>query len=113
MLQTELVLQLLLADESNPRSVGFQIAALLHQINRLQESDPGNNESTEHSLVVKAASLVRSSRMEDLSRRDNEGNFVALEEFAAELKSTLWELSDALTSRYFSNLTACRLTSSS
>jgi len=112
-LQTELVLQLLLADESNPRSVGFQLAALLHQMNRLQESDPGNNESTEHSLVVKAASFVRSSRMEDLSRRDNEGNFAALEEFAAELKSTLWELSDALTSRYFSNLTACRLTSSS
>jgi uncharacterized circularly permuted ATP-grasp superfamily protein/uncharacterized alpha-E superfamily protein len=112
-LQTELVLQLLLADESNPRSVGFQLAALLHQMNRLQESDPGNNESTEHSLVVKAASLVRSSRMGDLSRRDNEGNFVALEEFAAELKSTLWELSDALTSRYFSNLTACRLTASS
>ena len=41
-LQTELVLQLLLADESNPRSVGFQLASLLHQINRLQENEEGS-----------------------------------------------------------------------
>jgi hypothetical protein len=56
--------------------------------------------------------VVRSSRMADLSRRDTEGNFAALEELTNELKSTLWELSDALTARYFSNLTACRLTAS-
>src|SRR5262249_32957708 len=111
-LQTDLVLLLLLVDESNPRSVGFQLAALLHQMNRVQESEQSNSESVEHRLVSKATTLVRSSRTADLSRRDTEGNFGAVEELANELTSTLWELSDALTARYFSNLTACRLTSS-
>jgi hypothetical protein len=81
-------------------------------MNRLQESEQSNSGSVEQSLVLKATSLVRSSRTPELSRRDTEGNFCALEELANELKSTLWELSDALTARYFSNLTACRLTAS-
>jgi uncharacterized alpha-E superfamily protein len=35
-LQTELVLEVLLTDESNPRSVAFQLVTLLHQVTRLQ-----------------------------------------------------------------------------
>jgi uncharacterized alpha-E superfamily protein len=51
-LQADLVLHLLLSDESNPRSVGFQLAALLHQINRLQENDKESENSTERELAV-------------------------------------------------------------
>ena len=112
-LQVELVLELLIADESNPRSVAFQLATLLHQINRLQENEPGAESSTEREVVLKALNLVRSSRMADMSCRDIDGNFRALEELAGNLKATLWEISDALTARYFSNLTACRFTASS
>ena len=112
-LQAELVLELLIADESNPRSVAFQLATLLHQINRLQENEPGAESSTEREVVLKALNLVRSSRMADMSCRDIDGNFRALEELAGNLKATLWEISDALTARYFSNLTACRFTASS
>jgi uncharacterized circularly permuted ATP-grasp superfamily protein/uncharacterized alpha-E superfamily protein len=112
-LQTDFVLQLLMADESNPRSVGFQLATLLHEINRLQENEEAGHDSTACHLALKAVSLVRSSSMADLSRRDTEGNFGALEEIVNQLKLTLWELSDTLTARYFSNLTAGRLTASS
>src|SRR5207253_10291549 len=104
-LQTDLVLQLLLADESNPRSVGFQLATLLHQITRLQENEEGNQDSTERALALKAVNLVRSRNMAELSRRDSEGDFAALEDLVGQLKTTLWEISDALTARYFSNLT--------
>jgi uncharacterized circularly permuted ATP-grasp superfamily protein/uncharacterized alpha-E superfamily protein len=112
-LRTDLVLQLLLADESNPRSVGFQLATLLHQINRLQQDEPGGENSIERNLALNAVNSVRSSSMTNLARRDAEGMFNELEELADQLKTTLWQLSDALTARYFSNLTACRLTSSS
>src|SRR5262249_39970117 len=112
-LRMDLVLQLLLVDESNPRSVGFQMATLLHQINRLQEQDDSNQDSMERSLAAKVLNAVRSSKVTDLARRDGQGNFAALEMLVEELKSTLWELSDALTARYFSNLNACVLTSSS
>jgi uncharacterized alpha-E superfamily protein len=112
-LKTDLVLQLLLVDESNPRSVGFQLAALLHQITRLQEQEDRNQDSMERNLAMKVLGSVRSSSLAELSRRDEQGNFVALEALVEELKTTLWELSDAFTARYFSNLNACVLTSSS
>jgi uncharacterized alpha-E superfamily protein len=112
LLQVDRVLQLLMADESNPRSVGFQLATLLHQINRLQESEHVET-SPERELALNAISLVRSSPMKDVARRDADGGFHTLDELADQLKSMLWELSDALTARYFSNLTACRLMSSS
>jgi uncharacterized alpha-E superfamily protein len=111
-LQTELVLELLLADESNPRSVGFQLASLLHQINRLQEKEEGNPTSRERELALMAANLVRSSRMADLSRRGVDGTFIALDELDAEVKTVLWELSDALSARYLTNITACRFMTS-
>ena len=111
-LRTDLVLQLLIADDSNPRSVAFQLAALLHQIHRLQEREQGSQASAESALALKALTSVRSSDMEDLSRRDPEGNFRPLDELADDVKTTLWQLSDTLTARYFSNLTACRLTAS-
>src|SRR5262245_48734082 len=59
-LQTDLVLELLIADESNPRSVGFQLATLLHQINRLQEKEEGKQNSIERNLALKAVNSVRS-----------------------------------------------------
>jgi uncharacterized alpha-E superfamily protein len=111
-LRTQLVLQLLIADESNPRSVGFQLATLLHQINRLQEKDAPSESSVERSLASNALNSVRSAKMGEVARRNAEGNFPGLEELAAQLKTTLWNLSDAITSDYFSNLTAFKVTSS-
>jgi uncharacterized circularly permuted ATP-grasp superfamily protein/uncharacterized alpha-E superfamily protein len=112
-LQTDLVLQLLLVDESNPRSVGFQLAALLHQIHRLQEREEDAEHSKERDLVLNALTSVRSSNTSDISQRDTNGNFTGLEELVRHVKAMLWELSDTLTARYFSNLTACRFTASS
>ena len=111
-LQASLVLKLLIADESNPRSLGFQLATLLHQIIRLQQNEPEAETSTEHQLAVKALNSVRSSEPTDLCWRDSDGNFNGLEGLVGGLKGTLWELSDAITARYFSNLLACRFTAS-
>jgi uncharacterized circularly permuted ATP-grasp superfamily protein/uncharacterized alpha-E superfamily protein len=109
-LKTELVLRVLLLDETNPRAVGFQLATLLHQVKRLQEKEGTFQETAEHDVALKALTLVRSSRMDELSRRADSGNFPALENLVGELKTTLWELSDGLTARYFTNITACRFT---
>jgi uncharacterized circularly permuted ATP-grasp superfamily protein/uncharacterized alpha-E superfamily protein len=111
-LQADLVLHLLVADESNPRSIGFQLATLLHQIHRLQEREQAAEESTERALALKALNAVRDSHMVELAERDGDGNFPALERLSAELKMTLWSLSDSLTAQYFTNLTACRFTAS-
>jgi uncharacterized circularly permuted ATP-grasp superfamily protein/uncharacterized alpha-E superfamily protein len=112
-LQPDLVLQLLVSDELNPRSVVFQLATLLHQLNRLQGRDSSEARSTESELALKAVGAVRSVVVQDLAHRDDDGSFGKLNLLSDELRTTLWDLSDALTSRYFSNLMACRLTSSS
>ena len=109
-LQVDPALDLLLIDETNPRSVGFQLAALLHQINRLQEED--EPEAVERRLALKLVNAVRGSRTADLSMRGGGSRFLALEELLQETTSTLWELSDSLTARYFSHLTASRLSAS-
>jgi uncharacterized alpha-E superfamily protein len=97
-------------DESNPRSVAFQLATLLHQIVRLQENEQGAETSPERELALNALNAVRSFDMEEVARRDAHGNFNALERLVGELKAALWDLSDGLTAKYFSNLTACRFT---
>lgn len=109
-LQTDLVLELLIAEESNPRSIGFQLAALLYQISRLQENEELYEHSTERGLALQVLNSVRSVKITDLTVRDAGLKLAALEELAGRLKMTLWEFSDALTARYFSNLTARRLT---
>ena len=112
-LNPALVLELLIKDESNPRSVAFQLAALLHQLARLQENERAGTASAEAKLATKALDSIRSSRMAEISRRDASGTFNALEELVNDLKTTLWALSDELTAQYFTNLTACTFTASS
>jgi uncharacterized alpha-E superfamily protein len=112
-LQTALVLELLITDESNPRSVAFQLAALLHQIVRLQETEQGAGISADRELALKALNSVRSIGVPALACREVVGKFTALDTFVGNLKTMLWDLSDELTARYFSNLMACRFTASS
>ena len=111
-LRTDLVLQLLLADESNPRSIGFQLATLLHQIDRLQEQDELSRHLCERPLALRALNAVRAADMADLAGRDAEGRLGKLESLISQIRTTLFELSDALTADYLSHLTSSRLTAS-
>jgi uncharacterized alpha-E superfamily protein len=110
LLRTDLVLELLLADETNPRSIGFQLATLLHQIERLQEQD--DRFQAQRPLALRALTSVRTAGMADLAKRDDQGGFGALVNLIEQLKANLYDLSDELTSQYLSHQTASRLTSS-
>ena len=112
-LRTDLVLELLVADESNPRSMAFQLATLLHQIDRLRENDDPNSHLLERDLASKALDAVRDTDMEDLALRNSEGRLPTFEDLIRQIKSNMHDLSDELTADYLSHLTASRLTSSS
>jgi uncharacterized alpha-E superfamily protein len=110
--QADLVLSVLLLDESNPRSVAFQLATLFHQVGRLQDiSEDGKGK--EQALAYKALASVREAKVTELAERAPEGRFVALDELIAELRWTLYSISDVLTATYLSHQTASRLTASS
>jgi uncharacterized circularly permuted ATP-grasp superfamily protein/uncharacterized alpha-E superfamily protein len=107
-LRTDLVLDLLLVDESNPRSIAFQFANLLDHIEKLPEHD----QTTcyfEQGLVAKALSTVRLASLADLSQRDNEGRFGALGALLQQLKASMYDLSDALADHYLSPVATARL----
>ncbi|MGA2077887.1 MAG: circularly permuted type 2 ATP-grasp protein [Terriglobia bacterium] len=110
-LRTDLVLQLLLADESNPRSVGFQLAALVYQFESL-----GEHYDAEHGRLDELASKtlreIHVAPMAELAQRDGDGRLAALESLLQQLKINLYEFSEALTAQYMSPAKPSRLTSS-
>jgi uncharacterized circularly permuted ATP-grasp superfamily protein/uncharacterized alpha-E superfamily protein len=108
-MRTDYVLDLLLADEANPRSVAFQLVEMLEQVQHLPGRDTDDAASPEEKLVTKALSSIRQAWMEDLAKRDSEGRLNALGELAQQLQAALYDFSDALTARYLSHLTQSRL----
>ena len=107
--RADYVLELLLADETNPRSVAFQLVALLEQIQHLPGRDTDINASPEEKLISKALGSVRQAWVADLAKPDAEGKLGALGELNQQLRATLYDFSDALTARYLSHLTQSRL----
>jgi uncharacterized circularly permuted ATP-grasp superfamily protein/uncharacterized alpha-E superfamily protein len=107
--RTEYVLELLLADETNPRSVGFQLRGLVNHLRQL----PGYDRPEERPLPLELAESVlrqvRSASCEDLAAPDAEGNLPAFADLARRIKGHLHDLSDALSARHFSHLVTSRL----
>ncbi len=110
-MRTEFVLELLLADETNPRSVAFQLATLLDHTKDLPRRADDAGESNESSVAARLLASVREADMEDLATRDAEGNTGALEDLLKQMKTGLYDISDGISARYFSHLTPSRLTS--
>ena len=108
-LRTDNVLQLLMADESNPRSLAFQIAALRRQIGHLPLHRQRSNAISYELLVEAIVREMRMVRIDDLVERNSEGNAEALEDFLRRIKGLLFDVSDSLTSYYFNHLTPSRL----
>lgn len=111
-LRTEYVLELLLADEANPRSVAFQVATLLDHVENLPWRISGESRPVEYEIASRIPDTIRRAPMEDLATRDAQGNMGPLEELMGLLKTDLCDLSDALTAQYLSHLTPSRLTTS-
>jgi len=98
-----LVLDLLLLDESNPRSVGFQLAALARHIDTLPQSGQSSGRIEEQRLAL---SLLTQTRLADVASLDKieDGARPALQKLLREQVAALPVLSDVLGRRYF-NLT--------
>ena len=110
-LRTDLVLDLLLVDESNPRSIGFQFASLLDHLEKLPEHGHISCR-TEKALVSEAIHTVRVTPMTELARRDPNGQLGALAALLQQLKADMYDLSDALAAHYLTPVVPPRFVSS-
>jgi uncharacterized circularly permuted ATP-grasp superfamily protein/uncharacterized alpha-E superfamily protein len=112
LMQPGLVLDLLLADEANPRSIGFQMATLAEHIEKLPAPEVSVRHPLEARLVLKALTAIRLANPEELAECDEDGGRPLLGTFLEGLRQDLEGLSEALTSRYLSHAVSSKLMAS-
>ncbi len=99
-LQAGPVLDLLLIDETNPRSIGFQLAALADHVEHLprQQSDPLL--SPEQRLMIAMSSSLRLAEGNALADFDEGGVRSSLDRLLSQLAAQLRELASGISHKY-------------
>ena len=112
-LQPEFALELLMNDPTNPRSLRFQLEALIEHLSQLPgyEVAPAQSMGAPLPLTLARNALARvdEASIDDLVARDSEGAINGMGDLARQLKGTFYDISDALSARHFSHLTTIRL----
>lgn len=96
-----LVLDLLLLDETNPRSLAYQLAAISGHMESLPDGKQGVSLSEDRRLIL---SLLTSIRLADVEAMAKEADGATLERLMLEQLQALPDLSNAVSRHYF-NLT--------
>lgn len=103
------IMDLLLFDEGNPRSVGYQLKRLQTQISRLPQADSTPYRSAEERLMLEAVTRLQLADIEALAQlAQSPAAQETLSRLLADLYRSLEALSDALTHRHFSHAQAPR-----
>jgi uncharacterized alpha-E superfamily protein len=100
-LQADLVLDLLLVDEANPRSIAFQLARLRDHMDRLPGSHTSIRRPAEARLTLSLLTAVQLADVRELGRADGEESSAKREALFSRLVEDLNLLSETLTRTYF------------
>jgi uncharacterized alpha-E superfamily protein len=107
-LQLPPVLDLVLMDETNPRSVGFQFRALAEHVRQLPVKSPATSENAETQLVLQIQGRLRLADVEALAMLDAQGVRSHLDGFLERTLAQLLELSDSVTRTYLTHTVPSR-----
>ena len=107
-LQPDLVVDLLLLDEGNPRSVAFQVSKLRKHVNRLPESHPSSGHPKEARLTLSMLTAIQLAEAAELVRTDEADRLAELDQFTERLSNDLTALSGVLSRVYFTHAVAHR-----
>ncbi len=97
------VIDLLLLDETNPRSVAFQIAAIVEQVEQLPRDVDEYVRTPEQRLVLSLLTEIRLAEIAPLCDEDSQGRRGALEALLDVVGAGLPRLSELITRDYFSH----------
>lgn len=98
-------LEMLLLDETNPRSLVYQLKRLQEQIRDLPREKSGYRLSEEEQLILEALTQLQLSNTFQLAQRSEQSTQrQGLEKLLVRLAQILIELSDVLTQTYFSHV---------
>jgi uncharacterized circularly permuted ATP-grasp superfamily protein/uncharacterized alpha-E superfamily protein len=106
-LQTAPVLDLLIADETNPRSLVFQLVALSDDVNHLPRDPSQPGRSQEQRLMLEAVTSIQLADIDNLAF-SHKGSRLNLVDLLDQLEHNLPILSDTITLNYLSHLQPSR-----
>jgi uncharacterized circularly permuted ATP-grasp superfamily protein/uncharacterized alpha-E superfamily protein len=99
-----MVLELLLMDESHPRSLAYQFAQLSSHINALPRERGKRQLSEEERLILKTYTDLRLIKVPELLKfNDDAGVYTELENVLSAISEQLWRLYEVLAQAYFSH----------
>jgi uncharacterized circularly permuted ATP-grasp superfamily protein/uncharacterized alpha-E superfamily protein len=106
--QVDLVLDLLLVDEANPRSIAFQLARLREHVGELPNSKTSIRRPPEERAALSLLNTVQLIDVRELARSNGHTAAEARDALLGKLITDLTLLSDALTRAYFSHAALSR-----
>jgi len=112
-MQADLVLDLLLLDEANPRSAAFQLARLREHVEELPDRSADARRSARWRVVAGLISSVQLADAQELIRPGEKGDWDSLERLLGGLAAGLRALSEALARDYFEHTIPSRHLSAS
>lgn len=99
-LQMPAVMDLLLVDEMNPRSLAYQLFKLNTNLESLHGNSDGNELSTDRQLAVDALDSVRHANVVKLCESDHQGERQALLDLLDKLEGQLPAISNSISNRF-------------
>jgi uncharacterized alpha-E superfamily protein len=102
------VIDLLLLDESNPRSVAFQVAVLADHVDRLPRGDEAPTVTDEQRIVIALRTDLQLAQPATLAAVDGSGRRSELDALLTRVIKGMPRLSELVTATYFSHAEAQR-----
>ncbi len=103
-IQLPMLLELLLLDETHPRSVAYQLQQLSLHISALPRECGKSQLSEGERLIIKAYTDLRLSNVADLLKDDgDDGIYTALDSLLANTTELLWRVAEVIARAYFSH----------
>lgn len=99
-IQLAAVLDLLMADETNPRSIVFQLEAIHRHVEQLPRGDTPAAMTPEQRIALSQYNLVRLSDVFELACVDHRGELTLLHKTLKRLMEQLPKLSDTISGRF-------------
>jgi uncharacterized alpha-E superfamily protein len=94
------VMDLLIVDESNPRSLAFQLVALNTSLDALPDNAKPSYYSLERKLAIDTLHMIRMEEIPALCQQYTDGDRKPMMEFFAEIEARLPQISSAISNRF-------------
>jgi uncharacterized alpha-E superfamily protein len=102
--QLETVLDLLLLDPDNPRSLAYQVQRLAEESDVMPGGRPAGRVTDVGRAVLQVSSTLRLADTATLAQASDDGRRHSLDRFLAEVSESLTTAGDAVTSTHFTHL---------